>query len=120
MIFHQETCRYIGSTQRASGLRQFVAKLSSSNEARSDLLYSIHSRAEAFRNLSLASIQLAFMAKLLVLDAEHGTVLVGSGEIPKSQVPATLSDMQRAAEKLGAWFAVLSISEIASILRIEF
>src|SRR5262249_1383439 len=64
LLLHQPTLRMITSTQKASGLTLFAAKL---GQQREDLL-AVHERAHALRRLSLQSIAMGVNNRLLTLD----------------------------------------------------
>ena len=119
MILHEETCSLINSTQKASGLRLFAAKFSSSEHKKSDLLYAIHPRVHVMRRLSLEALRLAVASNLLAVEREGGLVFAVSNTYPKSATPDQIGPLIRATERFAAWCAPLAISEIAASLKVE-
>lgn len=118
MVLHQQTREVIEGTQKASGLRAFVAKFSDSKNARQDMLLSIHERTKVFQNLTWESLQMSFATRLLRLEPS-GDLIPLSLTAPKS-VPGSSEKLLKSAEKLGIWLSALSIHEVSTLLRIRF
>lgn len=118
MVLHQQTREVIEGTQRASGLRAFVAKYSDSKNAKQDMLLSIHDRVKSFQPLTWESLQISFATRLLRLE-QTGDLVPLSLTAPKS-VPVSSEKLLKSAEKLGTWFSSLSIHEVSTLLRIRF
>jgi hypothetical protein len=118
LVLHEPTRQVIESTQKASGLRAFVGKFSETKNARQDLLLSVHDWAEVCRTLTWESLQIGFATHLIKLEPTGD--LIPLSTTPAMSVPASTEKLLRSGEKLGAWFAQLSIHEIASLLRVRF
>lgn len=120
MIFSESILEIISSTQTKSGLRACVDKFSISKEGKSDIVLSIHDKANQMKKLTLESIQIATATKLISIDNSSGCVFPLSETELKSGVPTSIRPLIRAAEKLGVWCGELSIFEISNILRVVF
>lgn len=118
IVLHEETEEFVSGTQKASGLRLFAAKFGKAENLKQDLLLAIHDRMLALRCLSMESIRLGLATRLLHLD--------GATVIPLSETQAVAgiqSDVRRlmkSAEKLGAWCGLLTVHEIATVLKVRF
>ena len=118
ILYHEETFLFIKSTYPSSGLRAFAGKFSSSSNAKSDLLLSIHSRAQQMKLLTLESMSLCFSSNLLMMLSERGCVTPLSLTSPRLGIPKSVRDMCKQSDKLGAWCANLSLHEISVILKV--
>lgn len=115
MLLHRKTLNAINSTNKASGLPLFAAKL---GEHQDDLL-GIHARALILRDLSLRSLAAGSRSELLTINYEKA--LVRSLDIGKPPaVPERIKPLMRGAERVGAWFSRLGVAQIATILRVDF
>lgn len=70
VVLHRSTLGIISSTQRASGLALFAAKLGQEREN----LLAVHERALALRLLTLQSISVGINERLLTLDYMRATI----------------------------------------------
>jgi len=118
LILHKRTLDVILSTLKASGLTLFASKV---GEQKEDLL-AIHNRALKLRVLTLRSIGLAVNAGLATVDYQRAAVRANTpiGPIKRLELPERLRGFTRAAEKVGAWFARVPLTQVASTLRISF
>ena len=118
LCLHKQTRDVILSTQIASGLTLFASKMGAQRE---DLL-AIHNRALKLRMLTLRSIGFAVNAGLATVDYQRATVRANTpiGTARRPDLPERLRGFPRAAEKIGAWFARVPLSQIAFTLRISF
>ena len=118
LVLHRATLDAIISTQMASGLALFAAKLGKEREK----LLAVHERALILRPLSLQSIGVGIGTRLLTLDYKGATVR--ANETPakpkRPVVPERLKDLGAGSEKLGVWFSKLGVPQIATLLRVEF
>ena len=119
-LFHEETAQLLNSTQKASGLRKFAEKFSSSADAKTDLLLALNQRSIDMRDLTLESLQLALYGSLLSIDSRSGGVFPLSAVAPRAGIPTSVRPMLSGAEKLGAWFSQLTTYEIGVILKVAF
>jgi len=114
ILLHRPTLDYVSSTQGASGLAQFVAKMRSQE----DELLAIHSRALKLRELTLQSLAIGIASGILSIGYENGTVR--SLEVAKlPQLPERLKPMQKAADKIGDWFAKHPLPQTLGMLRVS-
>lgn len=118
LVLHRLTLDLVSSTQRGSGLALFAAKLAEREE---DLL-AIHTRALALRHLTVRSLGFGINSRLLTLNYEDASmranVLATRSKNPV--IPQRLRSLSNGAEKVGYWFAKMSLPQIASTLRVEF
>jgi hypothetical protein len=118
LLLHRPTLGVISSTQRASGLALFAAKLSQEREN----LLAVHDRALALRQLTLQSIAMGVGERLLTLDYVSATIRANTHEstIRKPILPERIRGFSGAAEKIGYWFSKLGLHQVASTLAVEF
>jgi hypothetical protein len=113
LILHGPTLREIKSTNLPSGLAKLVSKLAEQRE----MLFAVHNRAVALRDLSLQSIAAGIATKLLHLDYE--SALVRSNDVKLPPPSERLKFHVSSAEKLGRWFARLPQGQVFSLLEVE-
>jgi hypothetical protein len=114
VCLHAQTIETLLSTRKNSGLGLFAAKL---GETRENLI-AVHSRALAFRSLSLHSISIGIQASLLSVDYQNATVR--SNDLQPPTLPERIKPTWEAAGRLGYWCASLELRQIASLLRLDF
>ena len=118
LILHQGTLRKITSTQLASGLALFAAKVAEEREN----LMAIHGRALLLRRLSLQSLAMGVEHRLLSIGPKDATIRANTADedfrVPI--LPERLKHLSRAPDKLGAWCSKLSIHQIATTLMVDF
>jgi hypothetical protein len=120
IVFHESSLTILGSTLKASGLRAFASKFSTTAESKSDLLLSIHTWSLASRALTKASIKNALAANLLGLFPKEGAVVALSETTPQSKMAKSIQNLMKQTEKLGYWCGGVSMHEISAILKIGF
>jgi Family of unknown function (DUF6521) len=118
LVLHRQTLGMISSTQRASGLALFAAKLSQEREN----LLAVHERALVLRELTLQSIAMGVSERLLTLDYNSATLRANTHEssVRKPALPERIRAFSGAAEKVGYWFSKLGLHQVASTLAVEF
>jgi|SRR6185437_12775850 len=114
LALHFQTRRIAASTNKASGLSLFAAKLGMHQE---DLL-AVHERALALRELTLASIAVATASELIAINSESALLLPFEARLPKQ--PEVVVKTGVVCEKFGVWFARIPAEQVASILRMSF
>lgn len=114
ICFQRTSLDSVARTRRNSGLALFVARL---GEVREDLL-AIHTRALALRQLSTDSLVVGVSAGLLTLDYRQAFVRANTRSDPI--LPERLKPMWDAAERLGHWCATVSLSQTATLLKVNF
>jgi len=117
ILFHCETFEVLKSTR--TGLHGFANKFSSTKEKKSDVLLGIQTRADSWRELTWASVQLAIRSRLVTLSPSDGTVIPVT-TTPASGVPQSIKPLVTNAEKIGAWCSELSLFEIGTTLKVGF
>lgn len=117
IIFRQDLCEVIQSTQKRSGLSKVSEKLF--KDKKNDQLYSVHNSAKRYREISLLSIRIGMAAKLFIIDPKTALIfpLTQSG---KSGIPLATKKLLGAAEKLGVWCSQLTLHEISTLLKVRF
>jgi hypothetical protein len=118
LILHQNTLNLIASTQRASGLTLFAAKLAEEREN----LMAIHSRALTLRRLSLQSLAMGVSQGLLTVNEKDATVRANTADaaLRVPVLPDRITAFARAPEKLGHWLSKFSLHQVASTLVVDF
>ncbi|UFZ03484.1 DUF6521 family protein [Bradyrhizobium ontarionense] len=118
LVLHRHTLSKISSTQRASGLALFAAKLAEEREN----LMAIHNRTLSLRRLSLQSLAMGADHRLLSISATDATVRANTADerfrVPT--LPDRLTSLARAPEKLGYWCSQFSLHQIAKTLMVDF
>ena len=114
ICFHRASLESALRTRRNSGLALFAARL---GEVREDL-FAIHTRALAFRQLSLDSLSIAVTTRFLTLDYRQALVRANTRRDP--ELPERIKPMWDAAERLGHWCGSLSLPQIAILLKVDF
>lgn len=119
LVFHAPTARIVASTQKASGLLIFAAKLGDEKEA----LLAVHQRALVLRSLTTASLATGVETGLLSID--YGAAEVRANALPpKMRKPPNptgkTKELIGAAAKIGAWFARHEIEHVARVLKVDF
>jgi ABC-3C biological conflict system middle component len=118
LLLHRPTLSIIASTQRASGLALFAAKLGQEREN----LLAVHERALALRQLTLQSIAMGIDERLLTVDYVSASIRSNTPDtaVRKPILPERIKSFSGAAEKIGYWFSKLGLHQIASTLAVEF
>lgn len=119
MVWHAETAGTIASTREASGLRAFADKFSDTRDSKLDTLLALHQRTARWQDKTMDSLRVAMGCGLLRFD-ETGGLLAGEIAWQPVNQPQAVRSQTNHAEKLGAWFAALSLLEISAILRVRF
>lgn len=117
IIFRDDLCSIIKSTQNGKGLSKVSEKLFA--EKRNDELYSINNSAIALRSLTLASFNIGISTCLFNMNFETAMVypLV---ETNKKGLPVSIKKLLDSAEKLGIWCSELTLVEICEWLKVRF
>lgn len=118
LVLHRPTLNVIGTTMKGSGLTLFASKLGTNRE---DLL-AVHGRAMMLRPLTLRSIGFAVNAGLATIDYAEAAVRANTpiGKIRRPEFSERMRGFPRAADKLGFWFAKMSLMQVATTLRVSF
>jgi hypothetical protein len=120
ILFHEETTKFVTSTQRATGLRAFATKFSESAKSKTDLLLVLTQRSVDMRELTKDSLSIAIASDIVSINSIKGTAISHYFKPIQKGFPLSVISMFRAAEKLGAWCSVLSLHEISIILKVGF
>lgn len=120
MVFRSEIVDFIASTQRKSGLRYFAEKFTEKKNLKNDLIIQIQKQSQEYKFLTMESLRLAMAKKIITL--QDSVYLMPLEENIKGfkNNSDELKRMTKAAEKLGAWCAQLSLAEISQILKVRF
>jgi hypothetical protein len=120
ILLHQDSAELVQSTQQSSGLRAFVAKFGEARRGVSDYLLAIHDRTDTMKSLSVESLRIAFVARLMSLDRRAATLMPLTTTLPRLGIPDSVRPLIRDAEKLGTWCSQLTLHEISSALKVRF
>ena len=120
MVLRNEIVDFISSTNRKSGLRYFAEKFTEKKYLKNDLLIQIQKQSQSYKVLTMESLRLAIAQNLIILEDKTYLMPI-EGNIKKFKSNSDeLKKMAKAAEKLGAWCAQLSLAEVAQILKVRF
>jgi hypothetical protein len=119
-LLREESRKLIETTRTSSGLRVFVDKYHDGRSPQTDLLLALGNTIHAYRDLSLTSLRLALMHRLLFLDPGDAEVFPLSHAIPRAGMPQNLQKEWVLAERLGRWCGSVTLFELANTLRISF
>lgn len=117
IIFREDLCAVIKSTQKKKGLSKVSEKLFDGKKI--DELYSINNSAIEMRSLTLASFNVGVLSNLFKMDYEKALVyaLIDTN---KSVFASSTKYLLDSAEKLGVWCSELSLLEISEWLKVRF
>lgn len=116
IIFREDLCAVIKSTQKSKGLSKVSEKLF--KDRKNDDLYTVNNTAIALRPLTLDSFNMGVAAKLFTMDMKDARVFPLSCA-KKTGLSASTKILLDAAEKLGGWCAELSLLEICEWLKVR-
>ena len=116
IVFRQDLCSVIKSTQKASGLSKVSEKLFSGKL--NDSIHYVNNTAIQMRELTLKAFNIAVEANLVALSAE--TVFPLTTAIRKYTPKGDCKSMLAAAEKLGTWCSELTLLEVSKWLKVRF
>jgi hypothetical protein len=119
LVWHADTMENLTGTQERSGLKAFADKFTDTTNSSVDGLMAIHPRTARWRTKTLESLKVGFGSGLLRI-SPTGDLIPGHKEWQLTKQPSIVQRQVKAAEKLGAWFASLTLLEIASTLHVRF
>lgn len=119
MIWHETTFEHVRSTQLNSGLRRFAAKFTDTSPSDLDILLDLNRRALLWRSKSLQSIRTGLSTGLLKLTSS-GHLKPNGNTWTVGDSNAQTRKMCNAAEKIGTWFASLTLREISLAIHVNF
>lgn len=117
IIFREDLCSIIRSTQKRKGLSKVSEKLFDGKK--NDELYTINNSAIEMRALTMTAFNMGAASNLFKMDFETAMVyaLVDTN---KNGVLASTKYLLDAAEKLGEWCSELTLLEISEWLKVRF
>lgn len=117
IVFREDLCIVINSTQQASGFSKVSEKLfkSSSN----DQLLSVNNAALSMRELTLQSFNIGMAANLYSMDFDTAYVFP-LRQVNRSGLSSPTKRLLSVSEKMGGWCAELSLLEICNLLKVRF
>jgi len=118
LVWNQGTAGPLEGTRTGSGLRFYVGKFANADEGGREVLLMLHDRALRWREKSAASLRLGYATGLLSL-GDDGRVRAES-TAPEPAQNRTVANMVDGAEKLGVWFAPLTLEEVGITLHVRF
>lgn len=117
IIFHEDLCFVINSTQKGKGLSKVSEKLFSTRA--NDKLFFINNTAINMRELTLQSFNIGMAANLFSMDFNTAYVFPLT-QTKRSNLSHDTNKLLNAADKLGTWCAELSLLEICNMLKVRF
>ena len=118
-ILHRRTAEFVERTNKSSGLRVCAAKFGAAKHCKQDLLLAINHRMLVLKELSIESLRMALVTRLVHLETD-ATLIPLSKTKASSGTLEEIKTMMNSAEKLGAWCAPLTMHEIAMTLKVRF
>ena len=118
ILLHQETAEILLSTQKSSGLRKFVEKFQLAAQSKTDLLLAIGPRAQAMRTLTSQALGIAVLSRVIAVEDGTGRAFSLSDTPARAGIAPSVRPLLGAAEKLGSWFAQVSLYETALLLQV--
>ena len=118
IIFRQDLCAVVKSTQKASGLSKVSEKLFDKKE--NDSIHFVNKTAIQLRPLTLESFNIAVETNLFAMSPESATIFPLTTKMSKYTPKGDSKDMLNAAEKLGSWCSELTMLEISKWLKVRF
>lgn len=119
LVWHADTMENLTGTQERSGLKSFADKFTDTTNSSLDALIAIHPRTARWRTKTLDSLKVGFGSGLLKL-SPNGDLVASSREWQLVKHTSVVQRQVRATEKLGVWFASLTLLEIGSTLHVRF
>jgi hypothetical protein len=119
LVWDEGTLRHLQSTRAASGLRAFVSKFSDSTNSSFDVLLELHERVGRWKSKTREALKVCFATELLSL-TEEGNLKAGAPRFSISKQPSKIRALCFCSEKIGEWFARLSVRDICLILHVRF
>ena len=118
IIFRQDLCGVIKTTQKRSGLSKLSEKLFKSKE--NDSIHFVNNMAFQMRELTLEAFSIAIETNLLSVITEDATVFPVVTAMPNPSSYLQCKDMLSCADKLGIWCSDLTLLEISKWLKVRF
>ena len=117
IIFREDLCSIIRSTQKRKGLSKVSEKLFDGKK--NDELYTVNNSAIEMRLLTMTAFNIGTASNLFKMDFNTAMVYV-LVDTNKKDVSAPTKHLLDAAEKLGEWCAELTLLEISEWLKVRF
>lgn len=118
IVFRQDLCAVVKSTQKASGLSKVSEKLFDKKE--NDSIHFVNKTAIQLRPLTLEAFNIAVETNLFAMLPESATIFPVTTKMSKYTPKGDSKDMINAAEKLGSWCSELTMLEISKWLKVRF
>lgn len=117
MIFREDLCEVINSTQKAKGLSKVSEKLFSKRS--NDKLFSVNDVSIKMRPLTLQAFNIGVATNLFSMDYNTAHVFPLT-QTKRTNLSKETNKLLNAAEKLGLWCSELSLVEICNMLKVRF
>lgn len=118
LVFRDDLCSQIQSTNKSSGLSKFCEKLFV--QKKNDEVETINNTSIKLRLLTIESFNIAVEANLLSLTPENALVHPVFTKLDTTSLRDETKKMLNVAEKIGFWFSNLSLLEITKWLKVRF
>lgn len=117
IVFREDLCIVINSTQQASGFSKVSEKLFKGFS--NDRLLSVNNAALSMRELTLQSFNIGMAANLYSMDFDTAYVFP-LRQTNRSGLSIPTKRLLSVSEKMGGWCAELSLLEICNLLKVRF
>ena len=120
LLYVEDISEIIERTRKTTGLLGCVSKLKDNDNKKNDILLCLQSMIQESKLEIMSALRVAFLSNMLSI-GEDGKIVPIEKNIKKIKVEGhEVSQMSKAVEKIGIWFAKLSIIEIEQILKVRF
>lgn len=117
LLLQRDTFEELNSTR--GSIHTFTEKFSRSETSKADVLLGVQNRVSQFRDLTLEAIQLAVHCRLVTVIPSSANLVSLSAAKPSSP-PTSVRSLITNAEKLGKWFAGMTLFEVENVLKVAF
>jgi hypothetical protein len=117
IIFRKDMCELISGTYKSSGLSKFAEKFFQNRQ--NDRLCYINNAIEEYKSISLNCIRVGLGSNLFSIDLKT-SLIYPKTKTDKIDVSSSTRKILKASEKLGNWYADLTLYEICTLLKVRF
>jgi len=117
LLLHRDTFEEVKGTR--GSIHLFVEKFAKPDKGKNDVLLGIHERCLVNRRLTMESISIAIRTRLASIIPSTGRLAALSSS-KASAIPLAMRPMAAGAERIGRWFASMTMIEIENALKVNF
>jgi len=120
LIYIKDIAELIDGTRKTTGLLGCVSKLKDGSKKKNDILLCLQSMIQESKLEIMTALRMAFLSNMLSI-GNDGKIIPIEKNIKQIKIKGhDVSQMCKEVEKLGIWFAKLSLIEIEQILKVRF